>query len=72
MTVPVFVNERRLTVEAGLSVGEVLGRADPAWLEALAGGRAAVTDGRGIPLDLATPAAVGMIVRVAISARRAE
>jgi hypothetical protein len=72
MTVPVFVNDRRLTVEPGLSVGDLLGRADPAWREALAAGRAAVTDGRGIALNPATPATAGMIVRVVISARRAE
>lgn len=72
MTVPVFVNDRCLTVGSGLSVGEVLGLADPAWAAAMTTGTIVISDGRGITLAPATIVTAGMIVRVVVSARRPE
>lgn len=72
MTVPVFLNDRCLTVEAGLSVGVVLGQADPAWADAIASGRVVISDGRGIALAPSTIVTAGMIVRALVSARRPE
>lgn len=69
MTCPVFVNEQRLTVVPGTSIRDVLRLADPAWVDALDLGRARLTDGRGIPLDPAEPAAAGAIIRIVISAK---
>lgn len=71
MTLPVFLNDRHLTAAPTDTVADLLGQDDPAWTEALASGRALVTDGRGLPLDPATPVSAGMIVRAVISARRA-
>ena len=70
MTIPVFVNDRRVEVLAGLSIRDALRQADAAWLDALDSGRARVTDGRGIALDPADRAGPGSIIRIAISAQR--
>jgi adenosine deaminase len=70
MTIPVFVNDRRIAVEAGASVREALRVADAGWLDALDDGRARLTDGRGIALDPASPATAGSIIRIVRSAQR--
>jgi len=69
--VPVFINDKSLTVESGIPARDAVARADPAWREALDSGRATLTDGRGIPLDPGTPLTAGAIVRLVVSARRA-
>jgi adenosine deaminase len=70
MTVPVFINDRRLTVDPGTSVREALRLADPSWIEALERGAAKLTDGRGLALDPAEPATAGSIIRIVLSAQR--
>ena len=70
MTIPVFVNDRRLTVEPGTTLGEAAAQADPALGAALAESRAYLTDGRGIACDPAGAATAGAIIRVVLSARR--
>jgi adenosine deaminase len=70
MTIPVFVNDRRLTVPPGTRAGDVAAQADPAFRSALAGGQAYLTDGRGIRLDAETPVSAGTILKVIITARR--
>ncbi|HEU4698990.1 MAG TPA: hypothetical protein VFS40_07415 [Gemmatimonadales bacterium] len=72
--IPVFVNDRAVTVPAGAAARAAVRASDPALAErfeaGLAEGRAQLTDGRGIALDPAAPLAAGAIVRVVISARR--
>lgn len=72
--IPVFVNERAVTVPAGTDARAAVRALDPALAErleaGLASGAAHVTDGRGIALDPAAPLAPGAIVRVVVSARR--
>jgi hypothetical protein len=70
MTIPVFVNERRLEVPAGTSAIEAAVQTDPALADALAEGRTYLTDGRGIRLDPTAVLGAGAIVRVVRSARR--
>lgn len=72
MTVPIFINDRCLTVSPDLSIRAVLLAADPAWIDALDLGKANLTDGRGIALDPEQPARAGAIIRIALSARRAD
>ncbi|MBM4188850.1 MAG: hypothetical protein FJ206_16215 [Gemmatimonadetes bacterium] len=70
MTVPVFVNDRRVSAAATDTVLDLLAREDASWPEAISAGRALVTDGRGLPLDPAAAVSAGMIVRAVRSARR--
>lgn len=68
-SIPVFVNDRRVALGPGATAREAVTRADPAWGEALAAGRAYLTDGRGIRLAPDAPLTAGAIVRVVRSAR---
>ncbi len=70
MTVPVFVNDLQVAVDPGASVRDALALVDRRWIEALDGGRARLTDGRGIPVDPDAPATAGAIIRVAMGAQR--
>jgi len=69
--VPIYINERAVTVKAGIPAGQAVAGIDPSWAEALAAGKGYLTDGRGIRLDPGAPLAAGAIVRVVISARAA-
>ncbi|HEU4588552.1 MAG TPA: hypothetical protein VFS11_07890 [Gemmatimonadales bacterium] len=68
----VYINERPVNLPRGADVQAAVAAADPALAEALVGGRAHVTDGRGIRLGPDAPLAAGAILRVVISARRPE
>ncbi len=70
MTIPVFVNDRRLTVSRGTTAGAAAALADPTLAETLGEGRAHLTDGRGIRIDAAAVVGAGAIIRVVKSARR--
>ncbi len=70
MTIPVFVNDRRLEVARGISALEAAVQTDPSLAEGLAEGRVYLTDGRGITVDPTAPLGAGAIVRVVRSARR--
>jgi len=70
-SIPVFVNERALSVPAGSSAAEAVSLVDPALAARVADGSATVTDARGLPLSPASVLAAGAILRVAASARRA-
>lgn len=70
MTIPVFVNEKTVTVPVAASAAEAVTAFDPALALALTERRAHLTDGRGIALDPATPLTAGAIVRVVTTARR--
>jgi hypothetical protein len=65
----VFVNERPVSVAPGTAAVDAVRQADGLLAEALATGRAYLTDGRGIRLDAAAPVTAGAIVRVVRSAR---
>lgn len=71
MTVPVFVNDRRLVVAPGTTAHGAAIAADPSLAESLGDGRAHLTDGRGIRMDPAAILGPGAIIRVVKSARRA-
>ena len=68
--IPVFVNDRRLEVEPGTTAIAAAAQTDPALIEAVAEGRAYLTDGRGIRTDPNAPLGPGAILRVVRSARR--
>ena len=70
MTIPVFVNERRLEVGPGTTALEAAAQTDSTLVEALAEGRAYLTDGRGIRVDPTAALGAGAIIRVVRSARR--
>ena len=62
-TVPVFINERALTVAAGATIRDAVALADPALASDLGLAMVTLTDGRGLPLDPAAPVAAGSIIR---------
>lgn len=68
-SIPVFVNDRRVDLTPGETARDAITRVDPAWGEALAAGRAYLTDGRGLRLAPDARLAAGAIVRVVRSAR---
>jgi hypothetical protein len=68
----VYINERPVTLPRGADVRAAVATADPALGEALADGRAYVTDGRGIRMGPEAPLSAGAILRVVISARQPE
>ena len=68
-TIAVFVDARRVSVPPGTTAAEAVARFDPELGAAVAGGRAYLTDGRGIRLAAEAPLAAGAIVRVVRSAR---
>ncbi len=71
MTVPVFVNDRCVSVAPGTTAHAAALAADPSLAESLGAGRAHLTDGRGIRMDLGAIVGAGAIIRVVTSARRA-
>jgi hypothetical protein len=56
VTIPIFVNDRRLTVDPGITLAAAVTLADPALGAAVVEARAYLTDGRGIRSDPASPA----------------
>ncbi len=72
MTIPVFVNDRRVTVAPGTTAEGAAIAADPNLTETLGDGRAYLTDGRGIRMELNTLIGPGAIIRVVRSARRTD
>ena len=70
-SIPVFVNERALTVPSGSSAADAVTLLDPALGARLADGSATVTDARGLPVPISAVLTAGAILRVAASARRA-
>lgn len=66
----VFVNERVVSVPSGAPASAAVTALDPALGEAVAAGRAYLTDGRGIRCDPSVPTLPGAIFRVIVSARR--
>lgn len=71
MTIPVFVNDRRVEIAPGTTALAAALAADPSLAESLDDGRAHLTDGRGIRMDPAALIGAGAIIRVVKSARRA-
>ena len=71
-TVQIFVNEQAYTVPATTAVRGAVGRADARLMEALAAGRAYVTDGVGREIDPDVGVVPGGIYRVVVSARRSS
>jgi len=67
-----FVNERPVRVAPGGAVADAVAALDPALAERVADGAAYLTDGRGIRIEPGTALASGDIIRVVVSARRAE
>jgi hypothetical protein len=67
----VFVNAASLDLATGVDVRAAVRAFDPDLERQLAGGRAYVTDARGIELPADAPLAEGSILRVVVSARRA-
>lgn len=72
MTIPVFVNDRRVEVAPGATARVAALAADQSLAESLGDGRAYLTDGRGIRMDPAAPIEAGAIIRVVKSARPAS
>jgi hypothetical protein len=67
----IYLNERGLLLPAGATVRDALSAALPDLVPDADAGAALVTDGRGLPLALATPLSAGAILRAARSSRRA-
>ncbi|HEX9165784.1 MAG TPA: hypothetical protein VF862_07715 [Gemmatimonadales bacterium] len=67
-----FVNERPVRVPPGGAVSAAVAAFDPVLAARVADGAAYLTDGRGIRIEPGTPLAAGDIIRVVVSARRAE
>lgn len=70
-TIPVFVNERRLEVPRGATAADAAALLDPASVARPAAVAPVITDARGLPVAPDAILATGMILRVAVSARRA-
>ncbi len=70
MTMPVFVNDRCITVSSGATAEAAAILADPTWAGPLGDGRAHLTDGRGIRIDGSALVSAGSILRVVKTARR--
>lgn len=68
-TIRVFVNQRAMELAPGTLAMDAVRAADPALAEALAGGTALLTDGRGLPLPPDQTLTSGAILRVVISSR---
>lgn len=68
----VFVNATPVDLSAGSDVRAALHAHDPALEAGAAAGTARVTDARGLALPLDAPLAAGSILRVVVSARRAQ
>ena len=72
MTVPVYVNDRRVAVDPGATARDAVVAADPAWERALGVGRAYLTDGRGLRIEPGGPVHAGAIIRVVLSGKTGE
>jgi hypothetical protein len=68
--IPVFVNDRPIRVPAGSEATAAVAQLDQGLADAIATGRAYLTDGRGIDLDPRTRLEPGAIIRVVVSSRR--
>ena len=71
-TIKVFVNAGPVDLPAGADVAQAVRAVDPALERQIAGGRAYVTDGRGIEIAPDSPLTGGAILRIVIRARRGE
>jgi hypothetical protein len=71
-TIPVLVNASTLKVPRGTDVRGAVSAYDPALAERVASGAASGVDARGLPLALDVKVAAGAILRVVVSARRAD
>ena len=69
--IPVFINDRLVSVEPGGTAAAAVTVADPPLGRAVLEGRAYLTDGRGIRLEPDVPVGPGTIIRVIVSARQA-
>ncbi len=72
MTTRVYVNERAVDLPAGESAAAAVRAADAALGEALADGRAYLTDGRGVRVSPDTIVEAGAILRVVRSPRAGD
>lgn len=66
----IFANERPFDLEPGARVRDAVLRMDPELQAKLNEGAVAVTDARGLPLELDAPLVAGSILRVLVRARR--
>lgn len=71
-TLPVFVNERLVVVNAGATALDAVRVADPALAARVEAAEANLTDGRAVPLPPEAAIAAGAIIRVVVSARRRD
>lgn len=69
MTIRVYVNERAVDVPPGESATAAVRAADAELGEALAGGRAYLTDGRGVRIAPGAVLQAGAILRVVRSTK---
>ncbi len=67
-----FINEQPCAVPPGATVRDAVAAFDSKLASQLDAGRAYVTDGRAIELDVTSPVTVGSILRVVVSRRNAE
>ncbi len=72
MTTRVYVNERAVDVAPGESAAAAVRAADAELGEALAGGRAYLTDGRGVRIAPDAVLEAGAILRVVRSTRAGD
>ena len=72
MTTRVYVNERAVDVRSGESAAGAVRAADPELGEALAGGRAYLTDGRGVRIAPDAVVEAGAILRVVRSTKTGD
>ena len=72
MTTRVYVNERPVDVRPGESAVGAVRAADPELAEALAGGRAYLTDGRGVRVAADAVLEAGAILRVVRSTKAGD
>ena len=69
-TIRVYLNQRGVDLPAGTSVTEAIRLAEPQLSEALASGKAKVTDGRGLDISPDHVLTGGAILRIIVSSRR--
>ena len=69
-TIRVYLNQRGVNLPAGTSVTEAIRLVEPQLSEALASGKAKVTDGRGLDLSPDQVLTGGAILRIIVSSRR--
>jgi len=70
-SISVFVNERRVRLSPGATALEAVRVLDAGLAQAVAAGRAYLTDGRGVRCVPEAPLSPGAILRVIRPARRA-